>query len=937
MSFIPFFWINSDPMTKYLKRFIFFCLLIYVPPVISGQCPERDSVLSDMVKIRQRNADKLALSSKLIQYSKQYKECKNADDSLSVALLIAIGNAFSNMGDAEKGISFRKQAIDRARGIEGDPSLQNILLVNAYYQLVYDYSLTNIQLSLDAADSCVAVDRRINGNYFYSCNCLRDKTQILHYNGDYKETIRYAEMGESYNANYAPLIKLIRPNYDSVGFDFYYFTYRIEAMIFLGDFLQAERLVNQKLDYFLKIRRTGDLGTIYNLLGVLYDFRRDYQSAKKYFLKAFENSKDYIKGGVQALAQIGMIYEQKLNKPDSAILYCSKALKYADEDDSMYLLNLMANAYSKKNDFERALTYYEHAYEKLGLGSHLSNNILFWLHEEREEKIIENVTGLLMDWGASKLREYKLKYNQKSLEEAINIFTITDHALSKIKIGFPDKDTKLFWRSHSRRLYEFAIEACFLANQKQKAFYFLEKGRAVILNEQLSDQKWLNNDQILQQKLLADQIKKQDMELQAIDKSSPQFLKHKTEIVTNQEKLKDLTQRLRENNPLYYQSYLDTAMIQIDDVRQKILRGDGSFIELFVGDSAVYSLVVTKNEIFFNRIDKVRYEKLIRELKADMVVPINSVEAVNSQIQKSHELYVLLFKGIILPESQVIISPDGEVFPFEVLVKNSSGPPRYFIEDHAVSYTYSARYLLNIFTGNAYSSGNLLGFAPIKFARVNGSLADLSGSDRSLNNLKTHFGNSTEYVGENATKRNFLKIFPQYSVLQLYTHASSSSGADEPVIYFYDSALYLSELVPEIKPSTQLIVLSACETGKGHVYEGEGTFSFNRSFAAIGIPAAITTLWSVESESTYRLTELFYKYLSEGDPTSVALRKAKLEFLKTASKEKTQPYYWAGHILSGKSEKIELSKYSVWKWVGTGLGLALAITLLYWARKRASK
>ncbi len=94
--------------------------------------------------------------------------------------------------------------------------------------------------------------------------------------------------------------------------------------------------------------------------------------------------------------------------------------------------------------------------------------------------------------------------------------------------------------------------------------------------------------------------------------------------------------------------------------------------------------------------------------------------------------------------------------------------------------------------------------------------------------------------------------------------ASDSSSRGEPVIYFADSALYLSELVGENKAATQLIVLSACETATGKEYKGEGVFSFNRGFAALGIPAAISSLWSVDNKSTYRITELFYKWLSQG-------------------------------------------------------------------------
>jgi len=208
------------------------------------------------------------------------------------------------------------------------------------------------------------------------------------------------------------------------------------------------------------------------------------------------------------------------------------------------------------------------------------------------------------------------------------------------------------------------------------------------------------------------------------------------------------------------------------------------------------------------------------------------------------------------------------------------------------------------------------------------------GSEQSLSKLGSFFSRSDDIIAHDATKRNFINRYAKYRIIQLYTHAADTSANGEPVIYFSDSALYLSELIREENPAARLIVLSACETGLGELNKGEGVFSFNRGFAAMGIPAAITTLWSVETESTYQLTEYFYKFLSEGYPTDVALQKAKIEFLRTASKEKSLPYFWAGPILSGKAEKIEFAKGNPWKWIGLGLGLAILISLFYWLKRR---
>ncbi len=225
--------------------------------------------------------------------------------------------------------------------------------------------------------------------------------------------------------------------------------------------------------------------------------------------------------------------------------------------------------------------------------------------------------------------------------------------------------------------------------------------------------------------------------------------------------------------------------------------------------------------------------------------------------------------------------------------------------------------------------------APVQF-NSGQSLSTLQGSDFSLNQIGEYFSHATNLLETNATKRNFQRQFYHFNVIQLYTHASDSSSRGEPVIYFSDSALYLSDLIPENKPRTRLIVLSACETGLGKLYRGEGVFSFNRGFASLGIPTSITNLWAVDNQSTYLITELFYKYLSEGFPIDIALQKAKLEFIQGSSKENKLPYYWSATVLAGKSDAIMKKRIFPWKDMLVVLGLTGAAFFVWQKRKEKS-
>ena len=104
---------------------------------------------------------------------------------------------------------------------------------------------------------------------------------------------------------------------------------------------------------------------------------------------------------------------------------------------------------------------------------------------------------------------YKAKGETTALKEAVRVYKVTDQLLDRIKMEQSDMQSKLFWRSDSRRLYEHAIEACYDYQNTNDAFYFFEKSRAVLLNDQLNEQRWLGEEDIQKQT----QIRKKILQL----------------------------------------------------------------------------------------------------------------------------------------------------------------------------------------------------------------------------------------------------------------------------------------------------------------------------------------------------------------------------------------------------------------------------------------
>jgi CHAT domain-containing protein/tetratricopeptide (TPR) repeat protein len=95
--------------------------------------------------------------------------------------------------------------------------------------------------------------------------------------------------------------------------------------------------------------------------------------------------------------------------------------------------------------------------------------------------------------------------------------------------------------------------------------------------------------------------------------------------------------------------------------------------------------------------------------------------------------------------------------------------------------------------------------------------------------------------------------------------------------------------------STELVVLSACETGLGDIRVGEGVFGLRRAFLLAGAKTLVMSLWKVPDAQTQMLMEAFYKRILDGRPREEALREAQL----AVKESHPEPFYWAAFICQG--------------------------------------
>jgi CHAT domain-containing protein/tetratricopeptide (TPR) repeat protein len=111
-----------------------------------------------------------------------------------------------------------------------------------------------------------------------------------------------------------------------------------------------------------------------------------------------------------------------------------------------------------------------------------------------------------------------------------------------------------------------------------------------------------------------------------------------------------------------------------------------------------------------------------------------------------------------------------------------------------------------------------------------------------------------------------------------------------------ESGILSAEEVMSLRLSgTELVVLSACETGLGDVRIGEGVFGLQRAFVLAGARSSVMSLWKVPDDETCRLMESFYAAMEAGSARSPGLRQAQLAM----KSEHPHPYYWGAFVFQG--------------------------------------
>lgn len=586
------------------------------------------------------------------------------------------------------------------------------------------------------------------------------------------------------------------------------------------------------------------------------------------------------------------------------------------------VLNNIGDNYQALGDYKQALVHYQRALGAIILDFDASN----YQHNPPASAIYPENTILEALEGKARAFEhlYQKENNQDQLKKALECQELIFEVEKQLRNTYQQESSKLYLQSESRQRSEKAIDLAYQLYSLtqntiyiEKAFAIAERSKAVVLLESLRELITKNNigipDSLLAQEretykqwnFINNQLLQE--QLKGTKADSTTLAQRREDLFKIEQQQAQLKKIFTDNFPAYAQQIQDWQPISIPQLQAQLKKHNQSLIEYFQGEQALYSIFVEGHQMQFNK--QAHTPKIAATLENMLDTLLHQRLQTNNELnlykQQAYSLYQHLIEPHPISNKRLIIVADDALsyLPFECLLsdtnkKNIHQLP-YLFQKYAISYAYSATVLRASKNKQKNPKKQCLILAPESFD-YDKNLTDLTYSQEIIKGIEALL-NTDPLINNAATKNAFLTKAADYDVLHLSTHAGLGLA---PWIAFRDQKLYLPEIY-SLELNANLVVLGACETGRGKLERGEGAMSLARGFAYTGVGSTLMSLWKVNEQTTNDLMLCFYKNLQKGMTKDNALQQARTNYLENCDPKYSTPYDWAGFVLIGDTVALK--------------------------------
>jgi CHAT domain-containing protein len=699
------------------------------------------------------------------------------------------------------------------------------------------------------------------------------------------------------------------------------------ALEYLLKALSADKEIRD--DFYISID-LNNIGETFRRKGLLSDNKEDFYKALSYFNDSITLARKIsdIKTETKVLNNIGLV-NSYLKNYQSALRNFQEGYKKAEEINDIETKGMIINntgvVYYNLGNYVEATKFYKRA---IDLAFKIKSEQILWEAYSGTGQCYEKKDEFTLALGCYK--------------KAIDII---DHIRSQLSL-----DTyKVGFVRDKLKVYEFLIDLLYRLNLNspsenlaREIFHTVEKAKARAFLECLQEAKIdirANLSPALKEKEIeiSNCISLLSLELSKSDISEKRRKELLEKLGQAEEEYMRLISKMRIEIP-ELANLVSPEPCYLEQVQQQLLDEKTALIEYFLVEQKSFMFFITKNN--FDLYSLPSKEKIENSIKAYLKILSMPLEEKFSGALTAKRL----FKELLFPIEKIsdsienlLIIPDGTLYylPFETLVlepHNHSSGNDYLINRYKVSYAPSSSALLFLSEKKVSSKTrkDLLAFGNPVYAlrassknRKNKTYKDVLGelylnqgfdfsplphSKREILEISKYFKKNKKdiYLGDKA-KEETIKNAPlkDYQIIHFACHGflddklplrsalvlSLGENKEE------DGFLQVREIY-NLRLNADLVVLSACQTGKGSLERAEGILGLPRIFFYAGARSVLLTLWRISDKATAIFMDHFYRCLSEGNDKAQALRLAKIKMINSNF---SHPYYWAAFVLNGDS------------------------------------
>lgn len=700
------------------------------------------------------------------------------------------------------------------------------------------------------------------------------------------------------------------------------------------------------------------LGDGYSTLAMIYDLKKMYPLAERYYNKAdslFELSMqgtydaiylEFLRNKAQFLAERG--------KQAAANMVAKRCYEYIISTDGpgslnafYQLLNFSKIAYIG-NSFQPAFTYAVKALslidQKIGTAPVLADSVKLEMYKPRAI-LYKSLALYKLPNGREKIKSILTE-----LDNAIEIIErrkgyVSDPENTKVILA-ENKELFDFVKQLNLELYKSTKDETYLnriMSLQESALYTRIRSRL----DQNDSLKYAHIPQRIrkQERALHDALK----DALTAGESSQRSL---DEYFTAEKNIEKFRADLKDKYPEYYEMRYESVVSSLGEIRKRI-QPSTTLLRYFFIDTALYLFVGDRDNQFIVHLNSQGLERYIQQIHhssfdtvANALVQLYSILWEPAALHIRHQHIIVIPDEILFNLNLEILTPHRIRSYRELAVKS-------LLANYTFSYHYSI-FLLRQKTKPENAMPVFAGYAPGFSDKLKNNylktVTDSFSMDQQylkllpqpfttslLNRLQDIFKGKT-FLEADCTRETFINSAGNHRIIHVATHAFSNN------IYPQYSKLIFAKndpgannelLVSDIygcNLTSDLTVLSACETGKPGYEDGEGMISLAHAFHYSGSKSLLTGLWKIDEKSSAILLESFYKHLRKGMAKDDALRQAKLDYLADQNGRMLAPEYWAGLVIIGDTAPITLPRQGIGLWWWIAIGIA-GVVLLAWMFK----